>query len=64
MISRAMRAQGLPKSVAERMLAYLSDCIQQPEPSTDTVQKVLGRPALSFAQWARDHAESKHWRQA
>jgi uncharacterized protein YbjT (DUF2867 family) len=64
MISRAMRAQGLPESVAERMLAYLSDCIQQPEPSTDTVRQVLGRPALSFAQWASDHADSKHWRQA
>ena len=64
MISRAMQAQGLPESVAERMLAYLSDCIQQPEPSTDTVQQVLGRPALSFAQWAADHAQSKHWRQA
>jgi uncharacterized protein YbjT (DUF2867 family) len=64
MISRAMRAQGLPESVAERMLAYLSDCIQQPEPSTDTVQQVLGRPAFSFAQWASDHADSKHWRQA
>jgi uncharacterized protein YbjT (DUF2867 family) len=64
MISRAMRAQGLPESVAERMLAYLSDCTLQPEPSTDTIRQVLGRPARSFAQWASDHAQSKHWRQA
>jgi uncharacterized protein YbjT (DUF2867 family) len=63
MISQAMRAQGLPESVAERMLAYLLDCTRQPEPSTDTVRQVLGRPALSFAQWAADHVESNHWRQ-
>jgi uncharacterized protein YbjT (DUF2867 family) len=64
MIRHALRSQGLPESVAERMLAYLSDCTKQPEPSTDTVRQVLGRPALSFAQWASDHANSPHWRQA
>ena len=27
-----------------------------PEPVTDTVARLTGRPARSFAQWARDHA--------
>jgi hypothetical protein len=25
-------------------------------PATDTAQRVLGRPAAPFAQWAREHA--------
>ncbi len=57
-IQQAMRARGLPESAAERMLAFLADCAQQPEPLTDTVNQVLGRPALSFAQWVTDHAAS------
>jgi hypothetical protein len=30
--------------------------IEHPEPVTDTVQRLTGHPAASFAVWARDHA--------
>ena len=30
--------------------------VTEPEPATDTVEKLLGRPALTFRQWAEDHA--------
>ncbi|TMR95289.1 NAD(P)H-binding protein [Nonomuraea basaltis] len=30
--------------------------VTTPEPVTDTVERLLGRPALTFRQWAEDHA--------
>ena len=51
-----MLAQGLPEDVPDRLLGYWSGLVQQPGPSSDTVKQVLGRPALTFAQWAAEHA--------
>ncbi|MFD0468355.1 hypothetical protein ACFQ0B_08585 [Nonomuraea thailandensis] len=31
--------------------------VDRPERATDTVRRLLGRPALGFRQWAEDHAE-------
>jgi uncharacterized protein YbjT (DUF2867 family) len=53
---QAMIAQGLPEEVAARMLGYLADRVSQPGPSSDTVERLLGRPALTFAEWAAGHA--------
>ncbi|MFG2003182.1 NAD(P)H-binding protein [Spirillospora sp. NPDC048911] len=55
-VRAAMLAQGMPEDVPDRMLGYLATCSEQPGPSTDTVARVLGRPALSYADWAADHA--------
>ncbi|MBG0831913.1 NAD(P)H-binding protein [Planomonospora sp. ID67723] len=55
---QAMLAQGLPEDVPDRMLGYLSTCADQPGPATDTVERVLGRPALPYAEWAIDHADA------
>jgi uncharacterized protein YbjT (DUF2867 family) len=55
-VRQAMLAQGLPQDVPERLLGYWSDLVQQPGPSSDTVEQVLGRPALTFAEWAAEHA--------
>jgi uncharacterized protein YbjT (DUF2867 family) len=52
----AMLAQGLPADVPDRLLGYWSTIGQRPEPLTTTVQQILGRPALTFAQWAAEHA--------
>ncbi len=49
-------AQGVPDDVPDRMLGYLADRVRQPGPSSDTVEQILGRPALTFAEWAADHA--------
>lgn len=53
---QAMLAQGLPEDVPERMIGYWVDRIEQPGPSSDTVEQILGRPALTFAAWADEHA--------
>ena len=55
-VRRDMLAQGLPADVPDRMLGYLADHLQRPGPSSTTVERILRRPALTFAQWAIDHA--------
>ncbi len=55
-VRQAMLAQGLPEDVPDRLFGYLADCVQHPGPSTAMVAGILGRPALTFAEWAADHA--------
>lgn len=52
----AMLARGLPPDVPDRMLGYLATCVERPGRTTDTLQRLLGRPPLTFSQWAREHA--------
>ena len=49
-------ARGVPADVPDRLLGYQRACLEQPGPTTAVVEQVLGRPALSFSQWAADHA--------
>ena len=51
-----MITQGLAEEIPDRLLGSLAHYAKQPGPSSDTVQQVLGRPALTFAQWAAGHA--------
>jgi hypothetical protein len=51
-----MLAQGLPPDIPDRLLGYWSTIGQRPEPATTSVEQILGRPALTFAQWAVEHA--------
>ncbi|MFC8076398.1 NAD(P)H-binding protein [Streptomyces sp. NPDC057307] len=53
---RAMLAQGLPEDVPDRVIGYAAACLKEPGPTTDTVEKLLDRPALTFATWAVEHA--------
>ncbi|MEU8927099.1 NAD(P)H-binding protein [Kitasatospora sp. NPDC048545] len=55
-LRRAMLAQGLPEDVPDRLIGYAAACLEQPGPTTDTVPRLLGRPALTFATWAAEHA--------
>jgi uncharacterized protein YbjT (DUF2867 family) len=55
-VRQAMIAQGVPEDIPDRQLGSLASYAQQPGPSSDTVEQVLGRPALTFAEWAADHA--------
>ncbi|MFC4112684.1 NAD(P)H-binding protein [Nonomuraea zeae] len=43
-------------SFVESALETWGRFVTEPEPTTDTVAKLLGRPALTFRQWAEDHA--------
>jgi uncharacterized protein YbjT (DUF2867 family) len=52
----AMLAQGLPTEIPDRLLGSLADYARRPGPTTETVQRLLGRPALSFAAWAAENA--------
>jgi hypothetical protein len=51
-----MLAQGLPADVPERLLGSLADYAVQAGPTSHDVEKVLGQSALTFAQWAAEHA--------
>jgi uncharacterized protein YbjT (DUF2867 family) len=42
---------------ADAALAYWATLEHAPERATDDVARVTGRPARTFAQWARDHAD-------
>ena len=46
----------LPAEVVGGIVAGHAAMVAHPEPATDVVSRLLGRPALSYARWARDHA--------
>ena len=45
-----------PPRMTQSILDAHASFVTQPEPVTDTVARVTGHAALSFAQWAREHA--------
>ena len=49
--------QGVDHSFADGALAYWGSLVDTPEPVTDTVESLLGRPALTFREWAEEHAD-------
>ncbi|MFD1939318.1 NAD(P)H-binding protein [Nonomuraea mangrovi] len=57
-VRQSMLAQGVPEDVPERLLGSLADFAKQAGPSTDMVDRLLGRPALTFAEWAAEHADA------
>jgi uncharacterized protein YbjT (DUF2867 family) len=48
--------QGVPREIAENLLDYLAKLVGRPTQISHDVECVTGRPALSYAQWAADHA--------
>ncbi|PWG11862.1 hydroxylase [Streptomyces sp. V2] len=46
----------MPADFADTVLAYLAAGVGRPAPVEDTVLRVTGRPARTFAEWAADHA--------
>src|SRR5262249_31109718 len=55
-VRQAMLARGLPEDAPDRLLGYLADHVQTPGPSSETVEQILQRPGLTFAEWATEHA--------
>jgi uncharacterized protein YbjT (DUF2867 family) len=55
-VARRTILAGRPAAVAEGILAAHAAFEANPEPVTDTVARLCGRPARSFAEWAVDHA--------
>ena len=46
---------GFPAEFADAYIAFLAAKVDKPELVTHEVDKILGRPAESFAQWVSDH---------
>jgi uncharacterized protein YbjT (DUF2867 family) len=55
-VRQGMLAQGLPEEIPARLLGSLADYADRPGPTTSTVEDLVGRPALTFADWAHDNA--------
>ncbi|AZQ35420.1 NAD-dependent epimerase/dehydratase family protein [Streptomyces cyaneochromogenes] len=55
-VRQGMLAQGLPEEIPARLLGSLADYANRPGPTTSTVENLVGRPALTFADWAHDNA--------
>ena len=51
-------ALGLPRSFADAMMARYARELENPYPVTDGVEKTLGRPARSYAEWVVDHTSA------
>jgi uncharacterized protein YbjT (DUF2867 family) len=49
-------AQGFPAAFADHALDYWASLVDTPEPVTDEVARLTGKPARSFPEWATDHA--------
>jgi uncharacterized protein YbjT (DUF2867 family) len=45
-----------PAEIVEARIQRISALVDHPDPTTDTVFAVTGRPARSFGSWAADHA--------
>lgn len=46
---------GTPPEIADSIIAAHAAMVRHPEPMTDTVAQLLGRPALTYRDWAADH---------
>jgi len=53
---QAMLDLGADPILAESSVAYWASLVDNPEPVTTTVAELTGRPALTFAEWAAEHA--------
>ena len=55
---QGMVAQGFPEPFVEALLARYARGVGQPAPVSGEVERILGRPARTYAQWAADHADA------
>jgi len=56
---RVMLERGFPfpPELIDRLHALLANAVGHPAETTRTIEEILGRPALTFASWVREHAE-------
>ena len=53
---QGMIRQGIPEAFVEALMARYAREVGQPAPVTGEVERVLGRPARTYAEWVADHA--------
>jgi uncharacterized protein YbjT (DUF2867 family) len=54
-LRQGMLGAGLAEDIPDRLLGSLSDYANQAGPSSDIVERVLGRPAHTYATWVAEH---------
>jgi uncharacterized protein YbjT (DUF2867 family) len=54
---QAMLDQGADPALAASAVSYWASLVDNPEPVTTTVAELTGRPALTFTEWADEHAD-------
>jgi hypothetical protein len=55
---QGMVQRGFPEPFVEALTARYARGVGQPGLVSGEVEKVLGRPALTYAEWVADHAEA------
>jgi hypothetical protein len=53
---RQRRQTGIPEPFVQALLARYARELRQAAPVTGEVERVLGRPARTYAEWVADHA--------
>jgi uncharacterized protein YbjT (DUF2867 family) len=53
---QGMVQQGIPEAFVEALMARYAREVGQPAPVTGEVERILGRPARTYAEWVADHA--------
>jgi len=54
---QGMVQQGMPEAFVEALMARYAREVGQPAPVTGEVERILGRPARTYAEWVADHAD-------
>jgi uncharacterized protein YbjT (DUF2867 family) len=54
--AQGMIAHGFPEPFVQALMARYAREVSQPAPVTGEVERILGRPARTYAQWVADHA--------
>lgn len=57
-VRELMAAQGIAPEFIDGALEHWSSIVTDPEPVTNLVEQVTGRPARTFAEWAKDRADA------
>lgn len=57
-IARAELVEQMGAEFADVAMPYWASLVDSPEPVVTTVENVLGRPALSYREWAEEHADA------
>ena len=55
---QGMVQQGIPEAFVQALMARYAREVGQPAPVTGEVERILGRPARTYAEWVADHADA------
>jgi uncharacterized protein YbjT (DUF2867 family) len=55
---QGMVQQGIPEAFVEALMARYAREVGQPAPLSGEVERILGRPARTYAEWVADHADA------